>query len=284
MLPNSASVGLNRRAFLALCGLGVLPAVNAACGSSQAALQPKSTATPYPTSTPTPTPSPTPQPLLTNKDWMNLASNLKGTLLRPGDPEYQNSYHPYNTRFDAIWPTGIAYCTSVADIQTSLSFVSRFQLPLAMRAGGHSYAGYSTSSGFVLDVTRMNAITVDALTGTVVVGAGARLIDVYSKLAQYGLALPAGSCATVGIAGLTLGGGIGVLGRKFGLTCDNLPSAQIVLADHRVLTCDTNHNADLFWALRGGGGGNFGVVTKFKFGMHSLGTAAVGRWIFPSAL
>jgi FAD/FMN-containing dehydrogenase len=284
MLPKSASRDVNRREFLALCGLGILPAVNVACGSSQAGVPSKSPATPHPTLTP-PTPSPTPQPPLTSKDWLNLASNLKGTLLRPGDAAYQNSYHPYNTRFDAIHPAAIAYCTSVADIQTCLSFVTRFQLPLAMRAGGHSYAGYSTSSGFVLDVTRMNAVTVDPLTGAVVVGAGARLIDVYSALAQHGLALPAGSCATVGIAGLTLGGGVGVLGRKFGLTCDNLLSVQLVLADHRVLTCDANHNADLFWALRGGGGGNFGVVTSFTFRAHPVTTLSLFtlRWPWSEA-
>ncbi len=142
------------------------------------------------------------------------------------------------------------------------------KLPFALRSGGHSYAGYSTTTGLLIDVTRMNAVTVNQNTATI--GAGARLIDVYSTLAQRGLALPAGSCPTVGIAGLTLGGGVGVLGRKFGLTCDNLLSAQVVLADGRILTCDASHYSDLYWALRGGGGGNFGVVTSFTFQAHPL--------------
>src|SRR5205823_7417159 len=146
-----------------------------------------------------------------------------------------------------------------------LSFVRRFGLPFAPRAGGHYYAGYSTTTGLVLDITRKNTVTVNANTGIVTVGGGARLIDVYAALAQYGLALPAGSCPTVGIAGLALGGGVGVLGRKFGLTCDTLLSAQVVVADGRLLACDASSNADLFWALRGGGGGNFGVVTSFTF-------------------
>ena len=114
------------------------------------------------------------------------------------------------------------------------------------RSGGHSYAGYSTTIGLVLDVTRMSTVTVNSGAGTATVGAGARLIDVYAALAQYGLTIPAGSCATVGVAGLTLGGGVGVLGRKFGLTCDNLLSADVVTADGHLITASGEQNADLF--------------------------------------
>src|SRR5262249_10334799 len=151
-------------------------------------------------------------------------------------------------------PAAIAYCASPADIQSCLAFVRNFGLPVAIRAGGHSYAGYSTTTGLVIDVTRMNSITVDTGARTAVIVAGARLSDVYDRLAQDNLVLPAGSCPTVGVAGLTLGGGVGVIGRKFGLTCDSLLAVQVVTADGRVLTCDAQHNADLFWALRGGGG------------------------------
>jgi FAD/FMN-containing dehydrogenase len=270
---------INRRVFLASCGMGLLPGVLTACGTAGHTVAPPG---PVPTVHPVkPTPDPT-QPLSpTSQDWSVLANNLKGTLVRPDNPQYQSSYHPYNTRFDAIRPTAIAYCTSVADVQTCLSFVSRFALPVAVRAGGHSYAGYSTTSGFVLDVTRMNTVTVNANGGLATIGAGARLIDVYDALAQYGLALPAGSCATVGIAGLTLGGGVGVLGRKFGMTCDNLLAVQVVLADNRVLTCDASQNADLFWALRGGGGGNFGVVTSFTFSVHPVTTLSLFTLTWP---
>jgi FAD/FMN-containing dehydrogenase len=176
----------------------------------------------------------------------------------------------FDPRFDSVQPKAIAYCASPTDVQSCLAFVRNFGLAVAVRSGGHSYGGYSTTTGLVIDVTRMNSITTDVESGTTLIGAGARLIDVYAKLAQYNLALPAGSCATVGIAGQTLGGGIGVIGRKFGLTCDSLLSAQVVTADGRVLTCDSQHYADLFWALRGGGGGNFGVVTAFTFQAHTV--------------
>jgi FAD/FMN-containing dehydrogenase len=121
----------------------------------------------------------------------------------------------------------------------------------------------------------MSAVTVDVGAGTATAGAGARLIDVYAALAGYGLALPAGTCPTLGLAGMALGGGVGVLARKLGLTCDNLLAAQIVLADGRLLACDAQHDPDLFWALRGGGGGNFGVVTSFTFRVYPLDSLAL---------
>jgi FAD/FMN-containing dehydrogenase len=272
---------LNRRTFLEYCGMSLLPGTLAACGTAQSAPFPTASATTSPVK-----PTPTQSSIPTSEDWSTLASNLNGSLVRPNSPQYQSSYHLYNTRFDMIRPTAVAYCTSFIDVQTCLSFVSRFALPLAVRAGGHSYAGYSTTSGFVLDVTRMNTITVDANAGTATIGAGARLIDVYAALAQSGHVLPAGSCGTVGVAGLTLGGGAGVLSRKFGLTCDSLLSAQVVLADNRLLTCDASQHADLFWALRGGGGGNFGVVTSFKFRIYPATTLSLFtlRWPWSAAV
>ena len=228
-----------------------------------------------PTLTPSRQPSSTSPPAPTDSDWSTLARSLQGKLVRPGDPGYPTALQLFNPRFDSVRPAAIAYCTSPADIQACLAFARRFGLPLAPRAGGHSYAGYSTTTGLVLDVSHMSTVTVHTDSGTATVGAGARLIDVYATLAQYGLALPAGSCPTVGIAGLTLGGGIGVLGRKFGLTCDNLLAAQVVLADGRILTCDGNQEPDLFWALRGGGGGNFGVVTSFTFQTYRVASLSL---------
>jgi len=260
--------GMPRREFLALCALGVLPGVLAACqdGSTSAAA----------TSTPTvktPTQSPTqPSPTLTDADWSKLAQSLKGTLVRPNSSQYGTARQLFDPRYDSVQPAGIAYCATPQDVQTCLAFVKKFNLAFAPRSGGHSYNGYSTSTGLVIDVTRMNTVTVNTSNNTTTIGAGTRLIDVYSALAQYGLALPAGSCPTVGVAGLTLGGGVGVIGRKFGLTCDNLLSAQIVTADGRILTCDANHEPDLFWGLRGGGGGNFGIVTSFNFQAHPVTT------------
>ncbi|TMD46107.1 MAG: FAD-binding oxidoreductase [Chloroflexi bacterium] len=277
---------MNRREFLALSALGAVPCILTSCvsdsPSSVTATPSLAHATPSPAQ---PTPSPTKPPPLTDADWATLARNLQGTLVRPDNPQYSIAYQLYDPRFDYIKPAAVAYCASPADVQMCLAFVSRFGLPLAPRGGGHSYAGYSTTTGLVVDVTRMSKVIVDAGAGIATVGAGARLIDVYAALAQYGMVLPAGSCPTVGIAGLTMGGGIGVLDRKFGLTCDNLLAAQVVTADGRVLNCDTTHEPDLFWALRGGGGGNFGVVTSFTFQAHPVSTLSIFtlNWPWSSA-
>ncbi len=268
--PNAiAREAMSRREFLTLCAVGVLPGLLSSCQAEQPKV---SNATPRPTIRPSPTRqvSPTKQPSVTGADWSELSRNLQGTLVRPNSPQYPISRQLFNPRFDNVLPAAIAYCASPVDVQTCLAFAHRFGLPLALRAGGHSYAGYSTTTGMVLDVTRMSEVEVDAGTRTATVGAGARLIDVYAALSQHDLGLPAGTCPTVGIAGLALGGGVGVLGRKFGLTCDNLLAAQVVVADGRVLTCDASHDPDLFWALRGAGGGNFGVVTSFTFRVHQI--------------
>ncbi|TMC21059.1 MAG: FAD-dependent oxidoreductase, partial [Chloroflexi bacterium] len=228
--------------------MGVLPELLIACqnGTTTSAVgRPTLTATRHPLPP-------------TETDWATLASQLNGSLIRPGHAQYATAHQLFDPRYDSIQPAAIAYCASAKDVQNCLAFVRNFALPVAPRAGGHSYAGYSTTTGLLIDVTRMNEITTDVTSGTALIGAGARLIDVYARLAQDNLVLPAGSCPTVGITGLTLGGGIGVLGRKFGLTCDNMLSAQVVTADGRLLICNTQHYADLFWTLRGGGGGNFG--------------------------
>ncbi len=268
---------MKRREFLALCALGALPNALAACGSPAVT----GNATPTRQSSPTPKPSLTPRPTLTEADWTALARSLQGTLVRPGNSQYPTALQLFSARFDTVHPAGVAYCASPADVQNCLAFVRKFALPFATRSGGHSYAGYSTTTGLVIDVTRMHTVTVNANAGTATIGSGTRLIDVYSVLAQQGFVLPAGSCSTVGIAGLTLGGGDGVLSRKFGLTCDNLLSAQVVVADGRVLTCDANHNADLFWALRGGGGGNFGIVTSFTFQVHQVSAISLFTFTWP---
>jgi FAD/FMN-containing dehydrogenase len=201
-------------------------------------------------------------------DWAELRARLRGTVATRGAPGFREAAELFNTRFDSIHPAAIARCRSAADVAACIRFARDHDVPIAVRSGGHSYAGYSTGRGLVIDVARMNRVAVDPSTGTASVGAGARLVDMYSTLASAGVLVPGGSCPTVGIAGLTLGGGIGVVGRKYGLTCDNLHSVQMVTADGSVLTCDESSNADLFWACRGGGGGNFGVATRFTFGTH----------------
>jgi FAD/FMN-containing dehydrogenase len=148
-------------------------------------------------------------------------------------------------------------------VQRCLDFARAGDVPFTARSGGHSYGGYSTTKGLVIDVTAMNGVSASG--GRARVGAGTRLIDVYSGLNRQGVSIPAGSCPTVGIAGLALGGGIGVVARRYGLTCDAMSSVQVVTADSRVVTADTEHDDDLFWACRGGGGGNFGIATEFGF-------------------
>ena len=199
-------------------------------------------------------------------DWTALGHDLSGTLVRPGEAAYTVAKRQFDPRFDSLHPAGIAYCRNPHDVSTCLAFVRKYGVPVAARSGGHSYAGWSSSSGLIVDVTRMAGVNVSGTTATV--GAGTHLVDFYNGLSAHGRVVPGGSCPTVGIAGLTLGGGVGVVSRAYGLTSDNLTSLQIVTADGQVRTCSASSNPDLFWACRGGGGGNFGVVTSFTFATH----------------
>jgi FAD/FMN-containing dehydrogenase len=196
-------------------------------------------------------------------DWAALGQDLDGQLVRPGDASYDADKRLYDPRFDGLSPAGIAYCQGVGDVVTCLAFARRLRLPVAARSGGHSYAGWSSTSGLIVDVTPLNEVAASGTMATV--GAGARLIDVYSGLYSQGRALPGGSCPTVGIAGLTLGGGVGVTGRAHGLTCDNLEQVEIVTADGKVRPASARQDEDLFWACQGGGGGNFGIATRFRY-------------------
>ncbi|MFB9622546.1 FAD-binding oxidoreductase [Nonomuraea helvata] len=214
-------------------------------------------------------------------NWARLRTQLAGTLVLPGDAGYNTARRLYNPAFDRIRPGGVAYCANAADVSACVTFARTSGVPVTARSGGHSYAGWSTGTGLVIDVSRMSTVTYDGprssgpsqgaakldphAGGRATIGAGAKLIDVYDKLARHGVSIPAGSCPTVGIGGLTLGGGIGVVSRKYGLTCDTLESVRVVTADGRVLTCDAARNAGLYWACRGGGGGNFGVAVSFTF-------------------
>jgi len=249
---------MDRRRFLELTG-GVSAAWLAGCGGGGSGGTP-----------------PVPPPPAGGPNWTSLAASLGGRLLRPGETGYAAASLLANMRFDGTKPAAIIKCNSVEDVRTGLAFVRNNQLAVTARCGGHSWAGTSTTTGVVLNVTPMNAIQVNA-NGTAKVGAGARLAEVYDTLIANGVCIPSGTCLTVGIAGITMGGGIGILDRQFGLTCDNLLAAEVVTADGRLLSCDTNTEPELFWALRGGGGGNFGVATSFTFKTHRIEDVTVAR-------
>lgn len=211
-------------------------------------------------------------------DWKALGRGLAGRLIRPGDDAYDEARKLYIPRFDRVRPAGIAYCAVPEDVAECIAFARRQRLPVAVRCGGHGYAGWSTGRGLVIDVSPMDAVK--AAGGRATVGAGTRLIDLYAGLAEQGVAVPAGTCPTVGVAGLTLGGGIGVVSRRYGLTCDVLESVRMVTADGRIRECDARRDADLYWACRGGGGGNFGVAVEFAFRTHPADEVTVFslRW------
>ncbi|HEV7958175.1 MAG TPA: FAD-binding oxidoreductase [Acidimicrobiales bacterium] len=204
------------------------------------------------------------------RDWRNLAATLVGTLVLPSDPAYGVDRLLYNAKFVNPRPLAIAYCASADDVARCVDFATTRAVRLAARSGGHSYAGYSTCDGLVIDVSRLAGISVDTTSNVATIGAGAQLIDIYNVLGSHDRLLPGGSCPTVGIAGLALGGGIGVFGRKYGLTLDNLREVSLVSADARHLRANPERHSDLWWASRGGGGGNFGVATSFTFDVHPI--------------
>lgn len=198
-------------------------------------------------------------------DWRPLARGIAGEVVVPGTPAYEALTPPFNARYHDPPPRAIVRCASAEDVAEALEFVAAKGLELAIRSGGHCFAGHSSTGGVVVDVTPMDSVSVAGGGDMATVGAGARLGAVYGALEDRGLAVPGGTCPPVGIAGLTLGGGLGILGRRYGVLSDRLVAAQVVLADGRVVTCDEHHDGDLFWALRGAGAGNFGVVTSLVF-------------------
>jgi FAD/FMN-containing dehydrogenase len=257
-------VPINRRAFLHAAGVGAAAATLGGCGGTQ-------TTPPLPPGTPDP-------PV----DFPALARKLSGPLITPDQPGYHLARQSFNPLFDNRTPAAIAQCRRIEDVQACVSTAAAARAPIAARSGGHSYAGYSTpDGGLIVDLSGMSSVEVNA-DGTAVIGGGARLIDVYTALAGAGRCLPAGSCPSVGIAGLTLGGGIGVLSRKYGLTCDRLLSATVVTADGTARTVSASAQPDLFWALRGGGGGNFGIVTSLTFDTVPAPQLTVFQLDFPA--
>jgi FAD/FMN-containing dehydrogenase len=250
--------GMDRRSALRAVALSVSGAVAGAVGGSLAGVTPALAAAPAADRRSLSAPR--------AADWKALARGLEGRLIRPGEAAYDAARTLFNPDFDNVRPDAVAYAGNAEDVAECLAFARRHGVPVVSRCGGHAYGGWSAGPGLVVDVSAMNGVSYAE--GRARVGAGARLIDVYDRLIAKGVSIPAGTCPTVGVAGLTLGGGIGVVSRKYGLTCDALESVRIVTADGRVRVCDARREPDLFWASRGGGGGNFGVAVSFEFRAH----------------
>jgi len=200
-----------------------------------------------------------------------LEAQLRGRAIKPADPEYDAARAVYNGMIDRR-PALIVCCEDAADVVACVGFARLHALEIAVRGGGHNAAGLGVWDGaLVIDLSRMRSTTVDPANHTVRVDGGCLWRDVDHATVPFGMAVPTGFVSSTGVAGLTLGGGVsGYLGRRFGMTVDNLLSADVVLADGSLVTADAEHYPDLFWALRGGGG-NFGIVTSFTFRCHDIG-------------
>ena len=206
-----------------------------------------------------------------------LRGALRGPVLAPDDWGYDGARATFNAMIDRR-PAAIAWCAGIDDVVAAVDFAGRAGLPVAIRGGGHSVAGHAVcDGGLMIDLRLMHQVRVDPESRRLWVGGGATWRDVDTPCAAHRLAIPGGTVDSTGVAGLTLGGGIGYLIGLHGLTLDNLASAEVALADGSVVTASESAHADLFWALRGGGG-NFGVVTEFEFVLHPL-PAVWGGWV-----
>ncbi|WP_160165827.1 FAD-binding oxidoreductase [Actinoplanes sp. OR16] len=209
-------------------------------------------------------------------DWKALAASLDGDLVLPGADGYDSARKLHDPRYDQVRPPAVVCCAGPEDVAEAVRFARRSRIPVVSRGGGHSYVGASTAgSGLVLDLRRLDGISYDWGSRTAAIGGGALLGRVYDRLGAAGRSIPSGSCGSVGISGITLGGGIGMAASAYGLTCDRVIEAEVVTADGVRRTVGSDRERDLFWALRGGGGGQFGVVTGWRMDTHrstSIGT------------
>jgi FAD/FMN-containing dehydrogenase len=221
--------------------------------------------------------------VIDDKHIEQLRAGMRGRLLLPGEPDYDQARVIFNGMFDRR-PALIVRCRGVADVIDTVQFARRHHLLTAIRAGGHSVAGNSMcDEGLVIDLSQMTGVYVDHKRRVARIQGGATWADVDRETQAFGLATPGGIVSHTGVAGLALNGGIGWLRNKHGLTCDNLVSADVITADGAVITASASEHADLFWALRGGGG-NFGVVSSFEFALHPVGpTVATVFSMYPIA-
>lgn len=207
------------------------------------------------------------------------STRLTGRIVIPGNPSYNMARMEFNRRFSKF-PRVIVFCQRTQDVINAVKWARERGIRLRVRSGRHSYEGFSTvNGGIIIDVSEMNKVTVDRKNGVAIVQTGNPLARVYKKLWNKRVAIPAGTAPDVGVAGLTLGGGIGLLSRKYGLTCDNLKQVKMVVASGRygakTIVANSKKHSDLLWASRGGGGGNFGVATEFTFRIRPISKVSI---------
>jgi FAD/FMN-containing dehydrogenase len=218
--------------------------------------------------------------------WQMLRGLVDGELRLPGDPGFTDVSSPMNRRFAATRPAAVLSVAHDGDVARAVAWARAESVPLVVRGGGHSYAGYCVSTGLVLDLRNLAGIRFDPDTGQVTVGGGTPMKALYAALRRYDVTFPLGNSDTVGIGGLTLGGGVTTISRAHGLTCDAEVSTDVVLADATTVTASAQEHPDLFWACQGGGGGNFGVNTSFTFQTRPApaGSTCLVLWSWPHAV
>jgi FAD/FMN-containing dehydrogenase len=220
-----------------------------------------------------------PDSRLQDSDIQQFRQNFRGVVFTPDDPGYDEARRVYNRMIDRR-PRLVARCVNVADVMSAVNFARDYHLPPAIRGGGHNVAGFGVcDDGIVIDMSLMKGIRVDPEQQTVRAEAGCTWGDLDHATHAFGLAAPGGIISTTGIAGLTLGGGVGHLTRKCGLSCDNLLSVDVVTADGRFVTASEAKHPELFWAIRGGGG-NFGVITSFEYRLHPIRNVVAGPILY----
>jgi FAD/FMN-containing dehydrogenase len=212
----------------------------------------------------------------------SLKTRLRGQAILQQDELYDEARRVWNGRIDK-YPFMIVRCLDVTDVLAAIEFAKDWNMPVAVRSGGHSMVGYSVlDGGIVIDLSRMKGMWIDPVKRVAEVQAGLTLGEFVRQTQAYGLATTTGTVAGTGVGGLTLGGGIGWLMGKYGMTIDNLLSADLITADGQILTASAREHPELFWGLRGGGG-NFGIVTSFEFQLHEIGPVLAGKVVYPLA-
>jgi FAD/FMN-containing dehydrogenase len=206
-------------------------------------------------------------------------AELTGRVLKPGDPGWDGARHGFAqwADYDKNMPRAVVFCQDTQDVVNAVAWAKENKVPVRARSGRHNYEGWSSlvKDGLVIDLSDIDYVRISSDRSTATVGAGIDALEALEAFSDVGVTMPIATGKTVGLAGLTLGGGFGVTSRKWGLTCDNLVSLEIVTADGSVRTASATENSDLFWACRGGGGGNFGIVTSFTYTVHPVGNVAV---------